>query len=133
MIKSKIILLLVLVQPGVMTLAQNKGNDVTTPLHALQPDYKVPYGAPTPDEVKRVLDRIYNYLDAATPVQLVNKRTGNSVEISTADSNTIFKEGDFRLVSYEWGVTYSGMLLAGEATGDKKFTDYTTRRMKFIS
>ena len=122
-----------LLQPGVIALAQTKGNDVTTPLHALQPDYKVPYGAPSIDNVKRVLDKVYNYLDAATPFLLVNKRTGGPVEISKADSGTIFKQGDFRLTSYEWGVTYSGMLLAGEATGDKKFTEYTTRRMKFMS
>ncbi len=45
----------------------------------------------------------------------------------------IFKRGDFRLISYEWGVTYAGMLNAGEATGDKRYTEYTTNRMAFIS
>ena len=114
-------------------LAQKKGTDVTTPLHLLQPDYKIPYGAPSIDSVKKVLDRVFNYLDAATPTELVNRRTGATVSLQQADTGTIFKQGDFRLTSYEWGVTYSGMLLAGEATGDKKFTDYTLRRMKFIS
>ena len=130
---AKIILFLFLELSGVITFAQNKGTDVTTPLHLLQPDYKVPYGAPSVDSVKKVLDKIYNYLEAATPAEVVSRRTGESVEIAKADTGTIFKQGDFRLTSYEWGVTYSGMLLAGEATGDKKFTDYTTRRMKFIS
>ena len=129
----KIILLSLSTVSAVAVLAQNKGTDVTTPLHALRPDYKVPYGAPSIDSVKKVLDKIYNYLDVATPVAIVNKRTGEEVETSKADTGAIFKQGDFRLTSYEWGVTYSGMLLAGEATGDKKFTDYTTRRMKFIS
>ena len=114
-------------------LAQKKGTDVTTPLHLLQPDYKIPYGAPSIDSVKKVLDRVFSYLDAATPTELVNRRTGATVSLQQADTGTIFKQGDFRLTSYEWGVTYSGMLLAGEATGDKKFTDYTLRRMKFIS
>jgi rhamnogalacturonyl hydrolase YesR len=113
--------------------AQNRGTDVTTPLHALKPDYKVPYGAPSVDSVKKVLDKIFNYLDEATPVELVNRKSGATVAIKSADTSTIFKQGDFRLVSYEWGVTYSGMLLAGEATGDKKFTDYTLKRMQFIS
>jgi unsaturated rhamnogalacturonyl hydrolase len=45
----------------------------------------------------------------------------------------MFARGDFQLVSYEWGVTYAGMLLAGEATGDARFTDYTATRMKLIA
>ena len=127
------IFFLFLIQFGLTAVSQNKGTDVNTPLHALQPDYKIPYGAPSVDSVKKVLDKILNYLDAATPVDLVNRRTGEPVSVNKADTGTIFKQGGFRLTSYEWGVTYSGMLLAGEATGDKKFTDYTLRRMKFIS
>ena len=33
------------------------------------------------------------------------------------DADTILAHGDFRIVSYEWGVTYAGMLLASEAEG----------------
>lgn len=116
--------------------AQNapKGNDVNTPLHLLQPDYPVQYGVPVKDSIKKVLDRIYNYLDAVTPAQLVNRKTNEPVtDYSKADSNTIFKPGDFRLMSYEWGVTYSGMLLIAEATGDKKFADYTNSRLQLIA
>ena len=111
-----------------------KGNDVNTPLHLLQPDYPVPYGVPVKDSIMKVLNRIYNYLDAVTPVQLVNKKTNEAIaDYSKVDSNAIFKPGDFRLMSYEWGVTYSGMLLIGEATGDQKFADYTNKRLKFIA
>src|SRR5687768_16641788 len=86
-----------------------KGNDVNTPLHLLKPDYPVPYGAPTVDNVKQVLDKVYNYLNNATPTQFVNRRSGDVVsDLSTVDTNTMFKAGDFRLTSYEWGVTYSG-------------------------
>jgi unsaturated rhamnogalacturonyl hydrolase len=45
----------------------------------------------------------------------------------------IFEPGDYRLTSYEWGVTYAGMLLAGKNTGNKKFTDYTIKRLKLIA
>ena len=111
-----------------------KVNDVNTPLHLLQPDYPVAYGVPVKDSIKKVLDRVYNYLDAVTPAQLVNKKTNEAVtDYTKADSNTIFKPGDFRLLSYEWGVTYSGMLLVGEATGDKRFTEYTNKRLQFIA
>lgn len=111
-----------------------KRNDSNTPLHALQPDYPVPYGAPTTDDVKKVLDRIYNYLEATTPVQIENRNTGEAItDFTKADSNTIFKPGDFRLISYEWGVTYTGMLEVGDATADKKYTEYTVKRLQFIS
>lgn len=111
-----------------------KANDVTAPLHALQPDYPVPYNPPTTEAVKKVLDRIYNYLDAGTPVQFINRSSGEVLtNINAADTNTIFKPGDFRLTSYEWGVTYSGMLQVAAATGDKKYADYTIRRMQLIA
>ncbi|MEO5682338.1 MAG: glycoside hydrolase family 88 protein [Chitinophagaceae bacterium] len=111
-----------------------KGNDVNTPLHLLQPDYTFPYGVPVKDSIKKVLDRVFNYLDAVTPAQLVNRKTNESVtDYSKADSNTIFKPGDFRLTSYEWGVTYSGMLLVAEATGDKRYAAYTNSRLQFIA
>jgi len=41
--------------------------------------------------------------------------------------------GDFRLVSYEWGVTYAGMLLAAENTKDKKYSEYTYERLVFLA
>ena len=111
-----------------------KQNDVVTPLHALQPDYPVPYSVPTKESVKKVLDRVYTYLDAVTPMQFADRSTGKTFDnVDKPDTNVIFKQGDFRLTSYEWGVTYSGMLLAGEATGDKRYTDYTKQRMNFIA
>src|SRR5690606_34446308 len=39
----------------------------------------------------------------------------------------------FRLVSYEWGVTYAGMLAASRATGDKKYAGYTNERIGFLA
>jgi unsaturated rhamnogalacturonyl hydrolase len=108
--------------------------DATTPLHQLQPSYPVPYGVPKPEEVKAVLDRIYAYLDSVTPTGFVNEKTGEAViDYSKIDENTILKRGDFRIVSYEWGVTYAGMLLASEATGDLRFREYTEKRLAFIS
>ena len=116
------------------SFAQAKANDVTTPLHLLQPDYKIPYGAPPVDSVKKVLRRVFNYLDAVTPAQFVNKRTQEPVNnLATVDTNTILKAADFRLTSYEWGVTYAGMLLAGETTGDTAYTHYTKERIHFIA
>jgi hypothetical protein len=79
--------------------SQTKANDVTTPLHLLQPDYAVPYGAPPIDSVKNVLKRVYNYLNAVTPAQFVNRRTQEVLHSSAdADTNTIIKTGEFRNV-----------------------------------
>jgi rhamnogalacturonyl hydrolase YesR len=112
----------------------NKGNDATTPLHLLKPDYPMPYGPPTVESVTTVLNRIHGYLDATTPAQLVHKTTGEAVsDYKKINVETIFKPGDFRLLSYEWGVTYAGMLLATEATGDARYADYTNKRLKFIA
>ncbi|MBN2611565.1 MAG: glycoside hydrolase family 88 protein [Bacteroidales bacterium] len=108
--------------------------DVNTPLHMLQPDYVTPYGIPKTEDVKAILDRIFNYLDKTTPAKVVdgdsNKEIGDPGQM---DENSKFMPGDFRICSYEWGVTYAGMLLTGEITGDKKYTDYTVKRLDFLS
>jgi unsaturated rhamnogalacturonyl hydrolase len=115
-------------------LATPKLNDSNTPLHELKPDYPIPYGAPSAAAIKTVLDRVYNYLDKTTPVEIINRVTGEAVtDFNKVDTNTVLKPGDFRLTSYEWGVVYMGMLQAGIATGDKKFTDYTVKRLQFLS
>ncbi|MBC8082885.1 MAG: glycoside hydrolase family 88 protein [Hymenobacter sp.] len=114
--------------------APAKANDTTTPLHLLRPDYPVPYGTTRPEEVKQVLDRVYAYLNAVTPAELVDKKTNAAVSSRAAfNPEAVIKPGDFRLTSYEWGVTYAGMLLAGEVTGDKKYTAYTFDRLQFLA
>lgn len=115
-------------------IAQKTGNDVTAPLHAMKVDYPVPYEPMKKEDIKKVLDKVYSYLDAVTPAEMVNKKTNEAVtDILKADSNTVVKPGDFRLTSYEWGVTYSALLWAGELTGDKKYTSYVTSRLSFLA
>lgn len=110
-------------------------NDSNTPLHYLQPDYETPYKIPTTEGIGAVIDRVHGYLEQNTPMELIDAQTDGVIDnydnISSKDS-LIFKPGDFRLISYEWGVTYGGMLLAGEATGNEKFTNYTKDRIQYI-
>lgn len=109
-------------------------NDVTTPLHLMEPDYPHAYGVPEVKDIEHVLSRICDYLDEVTPAQLVDKTSGREiVDFSTVDENSIMKPGDFRLTSYEWGVTYAGMLLASKETGDPKYAAYTTERLDFLA
>ncbi len=113
----------------VVQLNAQKLTDANTPLHALKPDYPVSYDIPKLSAVKEKLDIVFDYLNKVTPAQLVNKQNGNPVEIAAIDTNTIFKPGDFRLTSYEWGVTYSGMLAVGKATKDERYTKYSAERL----
>lgn len=109
-------------------------NDMTAPLHLMKADYPTPYGNPSVDDVAKVLDRVFTYLDAATPTQAINAKTKKEItNFSQIDDDTVFAPGDFRLTSYEWGVTYAGMLAAGGATGDKRYKDYVNKRLTLLA
>jgi len=110
-----------------------QATDANAPLHAMKPDYVTPYGAPKTEDIKKVLDNVYTYLDNVTPAVLINKTNGQTVSVNAIDSNTIFKQGDYRLTSYEWGVTYAGMLAVTAATKDEKFANYTKARLGLIA
>ncbi|OLY90901.1 Rhamnogalacturonyl hydrolase YesR [Cnuella takakiae] len=114
--------------------AQQATNDVTTPLHLMKPDYPTPYGKPTEAGITEVLNRVLRYLEAATPAQVVDGKTKAPItDLKQLTPETIFAPGDFRLTSYEWGVTYAGALNAAAATGDKRFADYTHQRLQLIA
>ena len=114
--------------------AEKEMNDSNTPLHLLEPDYPTPYGAPEISEVKAVLDRVKGYLENTTYTTILTEEGGSEItDFSKVDEKSVLKKGDFRLLSYEWGVTYSAMLLAGEVTGDQSYTDYTNNRVKFLA
>lgn len=128
-------LLLALSSAG--SFAQKKkiiANDSNTPLHLLQPEYKVPYGALTVQSVKEDMDRVLNYLKSNTPTNVVDKNSGKRItDFTNINSDSQLERGTFRLASYEWGVTYSAMIAAAEATGDKEYMNYVTDRFKFFS
>ncbi|MFN8253878.1 MAG: glycoside hydrolase family 88 protein [Ferruginibacter sp.] len=103
-------------------------------LHAMKPVYTVPYEPMRQEEIKKVMDKVFSYLDAVTPAHMLNKQTGDIItDIAKADSNTVLQQGDFRITSYEWGVTYSAFLWAAEITGDKKYSAYVKDRFDFFA
>ncbi len=109
-------------------------NDNNTPLHLMKPAYRIPYGIPTAAEVKQTMDRILRYIDSETPAELVDERTGKPVtDLSAIDEHTQLRQGGFRLTSYEWGVTYSAVLSAFDATGDKAYRDYVFKRHRLLA
>lgn len=109
-------------------------NDSNTPLHLLQPAYKEAYGELTPDEVKKDMDRVFDYIDKETPARVVDKNTGKLItDYSAMGEEAQLERGAFRLASYEWGVTYSALLTASENTGDKRYADYVQNRFRFLA
>jgi rhamnogalacturonyl hydrolase YesR len=136
--KTKILIILLVAGFSFQALSQQttqqKITDSNTALHAIQPDYPVPYGPVKAEDVMAVLNRIFAYLDASTPAKVIDRQTNTEIsDLSKLTTGTNFAPGTFRLISYEWGVAYGAMLLAGEVTGDAKFTEYTTKRMNLIA
>lgn len=116
--------------------AQETGTRITdsnTALHALQPDYKIPYGPVKTEDIIAVLDRLFEFVDTSTPARMID----NQIKMPVGDQykltpSSVFEPGVFRLISYEWGVTYGAMLNASAATGKTKYKDYTLKRMSLI-
>ena len=61
-------------------------NDNNTPLHLMKPAYKHGYGVSTAESVKQTMDRVLQYIDAETPAQLVNAKTGETVTVISTGS-----------------------------------------------
>lgn len=111
-----------------------KINDSNTPLHLSKPDYNTPYEIPSKEKIRSKLVQILNYLEKATPAGLIySKNNLKNYNVTEINEYTRFTYGDFRLTSYEWGVTYAGMLLTGSVLQDHRFTEYISKRLKMIS
>lgn len=92
-----------------------------------------PYGLTTPKDVKEVMDRVLTYADQSTPIGIINHVTGKEI----SDWKKPLKEAtlmktEYRITTHEWGLAYSGMLLAAEATNDRRYADYVSRRFEFL-
>lgn len=98
--------------------AEEEINDSTTPLHLLQPDYKTPYGQLNPDSVKADIDRVFDYIESVTPAKMTDGKVN---------------QGTYRLTSYEWAVMYDALLDAAKITGDRKYADYVSSRIRFLA
>lgn len=70
--KTKIITVFAL---GVIASANAQKTDATAPLHLMQPDYPTPYVIPQQQDIKVVLDRVYNFLDKNTASKIINATT----------------------------------------------------------
>jgi unsaturated rhamnogalacturonyl hydrolase len=128
-------LLALFLLPPIPLRGQGTANS-NTPVNPdrLPSNYPIPYGPTTIESIQEVLNRIHGYLEICTPARLVSAKTKEpATNMNDAPPDAILEQGAFPIVSYEWGVTYSGMLKATEATGDPRFTDYTAKRLGFLA
>jgi hypothetical protein len=108
-------------------------NDSNTPLHLVKADYPVPYGIPNHTEVKTTIDRVKKYLESTTPFEMIDQEGKTIADLNKINAQSALKKGDFRIVSYEWGVTYAAMLRVAQITGDNSYKKYAFDRLAFIT
>jgi unsaturated rhamnogalacturonyl hydrolase len=103
-------------------------------LRRLEPAYPTPYAPQSVQEIEAVLQRVHAYLDKNSSVKIFDADTKAEVtNLNALPQRMTFQFDAFRFVSYEWGVTYAGMLLAADITGDARYRDYTARRLELVA
>ena len=109
-------------------------NDANTPLHLLQPDYPINYQAPDKDQIENQLKTIVNYLEQVTPAGIIDSKSQKVItKYENIDRYSQLKKGDFRLTSYEWGVTYAAMLRMTQVTDNETYLNYARNRFAFLA
>ena len=95
---------------------------------------EIPHGSTTPDDVKRVMDKILGYVDEVTPFAIVNRETGAEiVDLKKVQKEATLKKSEYNIFSHEWGLAYTSMLIASDVTGDARYADYVIRRFEFLA
>jgi len=99
----------------------------------LDVDYPTPYAPATEAPIRAVLERVHGYLLEARPVRVVDAETGGAAALERLPDHVALARTDFLIATYEWGVTYAGMLRAAEVTNDARYRDYTHERVTAIA
>jgi unsaturated rhamnogalacturonyl hydrolase len=84
---------------------------------------------PTQASIREVMNRVHGYLLTAAPLRPINGETGAAVSLNNMPRHVALARTTFRIDSYEWGVTYAGMLQATQNTGDQRFRTYAQNRL----
>jgi unsaturated rhamnogalacturonyl hydrolase len=68
------------------------------------------------------------------PIRVIDGDTGEEVtDMARLPRNVALARTDLQIVTYEWGVTYAGMMLLSQITGDPRFSQYTDERVTAIA
>ena len=99
-----------------------------------QPAYPAPYQPAETEQIKATLDRLRAYLETATPIRLVDRDSGQPVaDPARLPPHAAFARTGFLITTYEWGVTYAGMLQTAAVTGDARYRTYVDERLAAIA
>lgn len=100
----------------------------------LKVNYPTPYELATVEQIRTVVDRVHAYALQAAPVSVVNGDTGGAVpDLDQLPANVALARTDLQINTYEWGVTYAGMMLLAQMTGDARFNQYTDERVTALA
>jgi unsaturated rhamnogalacturonyl hydrolase len=95
---------------------------------------EIAYVGTTADDVKKVMDKIFLYVDGATPFAIVNRESGAEiVDLKKAQKEATLKKAEYSISSHEWGLAYTSMLMVSDVTGDSRYADYVIRRFEFLA
>ena len=100
----------------------------------LKVNYPTPYELATTEQIRAVVDRMHAYAVQAAPVNVIDGDTGEAVkDMRKLPPTVALERTDLLIVTYEWGVTYAGMMLLSQITGDPRFSQYTDERVTAIA
>ncbi|MES1263638.1 MAG: glycoside hydrolase family 88 protein, partial [Peristeroidobacter soli] len=100
----------------------------------LKVDYPTPYELATEEAIRKTLERVLAYVDVAAPVQVIDDETGAPVtDLNRLPAKVALARTDMQILTYEWGVTYAGMLRSAQVTADKRYSDYVDKRVSAIA
>src|SRR3954470_14380361 len=88
---------------------------------------------PTQASIREVMNRVHGYLLTATPLRPVDGDTGAAVSLDDMPKNVALARTVMHIDTYEWGVTYAGMLLATQVTKDQRYRSYVDERLSGIA
>jgi len=92
---------------------------------------------PTVAEITGQLGRIRAYLEGAYPGRIIDRVTGGVVAPDSPPvASAVMDRGEeqrFNPLDYTTAVIHDGMMRAAEATGDRRFADFTDRQLRFIA
>lgn len=95
---------------------------------------EINYAPPTAEEIKPILDRVKGHFQTVTKYAFLHRETGKEIADFSApqDVRAARLPGNHGIWSYEMGVTYSGMILYAQATGDASYLDYAEKTFQFL-
>jgi unsaturated rhamnogalacturonyl hydrolase len=96
--------------------------------------YPTPYEPASTESIQKTLQHVLSYLEQATPIHIQDAVTGERISNPrNLPAQPALERTELLMLTYEWGVTYSGMLSAAEKTGDARYRDYTNQRLSTIA